>query len=399
MTSRAARMLEQCVASPDDDEPRLVWADAIGGERGELVVLQCDLARGGLAPREVAVRRRRERELLARHGAGWSGLAGLATRWNFHRGFVESVRVELGAFARDPGAVLAAVPLATGIAITDLCAARRAPEALGLLGSVFAHPAFRRVRALEIVEPVDLDPASGRVVPLADDVAALLAAYGVGHVTALGITGGSLGERGMEALGALAEHATLSRLWLRDQALRTDDVRVLLRRFPDLTTLELGRDRLELGELEVLLDRPLRSLTLGKQHTEGFARLAASTAATTLEHLALLDFDASGPLTDIRFPALHSLELTLAGPSDRFVEQLASFELPALRELAIAPHASARTLSQIAERFGRQLDVLDVRSCDTTWQGTIAGELLVEDVTPPRLPHPTAPPRLATSSR
>jgi uncharacterized protein (TIGR02996 family) len=41
---------EACAASPEDDEPRLVWADAVGGERGELVVIQCDLARGGLAP-------------------------------------------------------------------------------------------------------------------------------------------------------------------------------------------------------------------------------------------------------------------------------------------------------------------------------------------------------------
>ncbi len=52
--AEVARMLAQCVADPDDDEPRLVWADAVGGERGELVVLQCDLARtwvtGELAP-------------------------------------------------------------------------------------------------------------------------------------------------------------------------------------------------------------------------------------------------------------------------------------------------------------------------------------------------------------
>lgn len=30
--------------NPDDDAPRLVWADRVGGERGELVVLQCAIA-------------------------------------------------------------------------------------------------------------------------------------------------------------------------------------------------------------------------------------------------------------------------------------------------------------------------------------------------------------------
>ena len=43
----AALLLEECAARPDDDAPRLAWADLVGGERGELVVLQCDLARGG----------------------------------------------------------------------------------------------------------------------------------------------------------------------------------------------------------------------------------------------------------------------------------------------------------------------------------------------------------------
>ncbi|MDQ3368076.1 MAG: hypothetical protein M3680_21840, partial [Myxococcota bacterium] len=82
MDPHASRVLAQCAGAPDDDAPRLVWADLIGGERGELVVLQCDLARGGLPPAGVAARRARERELLAAHGAAWAGeLANVATRW------------------------------------------------------------------------------------------------------------------------------------------------------------------------------------------------------------------------------------------------------------------------------------------------------------------------------
>src|SRR6188768_1357370 len=83
----------ECVAAPEDDGPRLVWADLVGGKRGELVVVQCDLARGDLSAQEAVQRRRRERELLDAHGVAWGGaLANTATRWSFRRGFVETAR-------------------------------------------------------------------------------------------------------------------------------------------------------------------------------------------------------------------------------------------------------------------------------------------------------------------
>src|SRR5688572_29851145 len=92
-------LLEASRLAPDDDAPRLVWADAVGGERGELVVIQCDLARGGLAPAEVAARRRRERELLANRGAEWAGLDDLGARFEFRRGFVEAIEIGAKLFA------------------------------------------------------------------------------------------------------------------------------------------------------------------------------------------------------------------------------------------------------------------------------------------------------------
>ncbi|MBA3499354.1 MAG: hypothetical protein H0T65_03220, partial [Deltaproteobacteria bacterium] len=59
MPPSASEILAECAANPDDDAPRLVWADLVGGERGELVVIQCDLARGGLTAAEARVRRQR----------------------------------------------------------------------------------------------------------------------------------------------------------------------------------------------------------------------------------------------------------------------------------------------------------------------------------------------------
>ncbi|MFT3699059.1 MAG: hypothetical protein QM831_38290 [Kofleriaceae bacterium] len=83
-------LLTQILAAPDDDHARLVWADKEGGERGELVAIQCAMAAGNV----TAELRGREADLLALHGAGWSNLAGYAKRCTFHRGFVDAVLVE-----------------------------------------------------------------------------------------------------------------------------------------------------------------------------------------------------------------------------------------------------------------------------------------------------------------
>ena len=85
-------LIAQIQAAPDDDAPRLAWANAVGGERGEFVELQCRLASGPLTDRDEFRRlRARERELLFANGVAWSGLAGeYPSLCTFRRGFVES---------------------------------------------------------------------------------------------------------------------------------------------------------------------------------------------------------------------------------------------------------------------------------------------------------------------
>jgi len=82
--------LEAIAATPDDDGPRIVYADWLqqaGDPRGELIAVQCALAAGRTA--ELAAR---ERALLDRHEAEWLAHAGL---WpgeaRFQRGFIERV--------------------------------------------------------------------------------------------------------------------------------------------------------------------------------------------------------------------------------------------------------------------------------------------------------------------
>src|SRR5437764_15277308 len=84
---------------PDDDGPRLVYADWLDDHgdpaRAEFVRVQCALAR--LPPRDPrhAELRRREAELLDAHRTDWerplAALGEVGTR--FRRGFIEDVTV------------------------------------------------------------------------------------------------------------------------------------------------------------------------------------------------------------------------------------------------------------------------------------------------------------------
>src|SRR4051794_38085416 len=110
-----ADFLRLILADPDADGPRLVYADWLDEQgqssRAEFIRVQCALA--ALPPddpRVVALAARAD-VLLEQHRVAWSGpLAGLATRWDFRRGFPEVVRMEAKAFLARGDELFAAVP-------------------------------------------------------------------------------------------------------------------------------------------------------------------------------------------------------------------------------------------------------------------------------------------------
>lgn len=81
----------------DDDAERLVEADALlakGDPRGELIIVQCELARGGFDRAHGQKLRKRERELLL-HADEWlAPLRGIATTPIFRRGFVDEITID-----------------------------------------------------------------------------------------------------------------------------------------------------------------------------------------------------------------------------------------------------------------------------------------------------------------
>jgi uncharacterized protein (TIGR02996 family) len=261
--------LAAVVAHPDDDLPRLIFADWLDehgdGARAELIRLQCAAARGepaALTPNAV----RRARELEDVHRDAWLGpLPRSVWRAEFRRGFVEHVALPAQAFLADGPALRRLAPLR---GVTLVGARRVLPELLD-------GPHLRGLAALHLT--------GGR---LGDDGARLLAAAPeVAGLTTLRLGDNALGDAGAAALARSPHLAALTKLVLCDNALG-DGGAWELARAPFLTRLvELDLAGNEIGPagVEALRAPPrltaLTELDLTGQRVPSGRRLRLPAAA------------------------------------------------------------------------------------------------------------------------
>jgi uncharacterized protein (TIGR02996 family) len=97
--------LDDILAHPDEDAPRLIFADWLedhGDEvRARFIRLQCRLARMDDTHPERGSLLAEVQDLVRSHGPGWAGaLRGRVDEWQFRRGFVECVELS-GALSRE----------------------------------------------------------------------------------------------------------------------------------------------------------------------------------------------------------------------------------------------------------------------------------------------------------
>ncbi len=129
MQTEAEAFLQRIRAFPDEDTPRLIfadWLDEFGDPRGQFIRVQLALAQmneellgyenPGFARAEREATRAalmvQERELLELHREDWTApFRGLATGLEFRRGFVEEVRVPARSFLRHVHELFAAGPI------------------------------------------------------------------------------------------------------------------------------------------------------------------------------------------------------------------------------------------------------------------------------------------------
>jgi uncharacterized protein (TIGR02996 family) len=136
---------------PDDDQPRMVYADWLserGDPRGELIVLQMAEARGEAGE----AHQRRQAELLAAHAETWAGpLADVASQLDYRRGFPASCalwknRSALRRLVGHPA-------WATIETLRFLFWSAQRGVVLDDLVALLAHPAMRSLRAVEHIDP------------------------------------------------------------------------------------------------------------------------------------------------------------------------------------------------------------------------------------------------------
>jgi uncharacterized protein (TIGR02996 family) len=227
--------LRSIIDHPDDDAPRLVYADWLEerGEttRAELIRLQCACSDS-----------QRVQDLLARHAADWAGPAfrhvfGIA----FRRGFVAEVTLEARLFLNIGEQMFASAP----VQLVRLIGARN------VLDQLVRSPLLGRLRALHLTG-----------CQVGDDGADLIADceyFRDLRTLRLGVN--ALSDRGVEALCSSRYLTNLSTLVLRANLIGDLGARLLAscERLPHLQTLDLSQNLLGDVGAEALSRSPFLS--------------------------------------------------------------------------------------------------------------------------------------------
>jgi uncharacterized protein (TIGR02996 family) len=333
-----AAFLRLIAAAPDDDAPRLVYADWLeecGDPRGSFIRVQCALAR--LAdddPRRPDLEHA-ERHLFAAHAAAWAAAcAGRVSGWLFRRGFVEEITLSADAFLEhgprllsdslvrtvhlhdcgDYVGKLTRLPALARVACLDLCGNRLGNAGVGVL---LRSTHLRGVQALDL----SFNGLSNA------GVRALLEAGPWPRLRCLDLRGNDRVTRpGAQLLAQTTALPALDQLDLRDNQIEATGAWQLVnsRTLPRLTALHLAGNPLGDTGVSALARSPLLPRLLA--HAPVLDLRRTDTGPAGIRALA-----SSGRLRSVRALWLDGNRL-----GDAALGVLADAELPQLRELHVA---------------------------------------------------------------
>lgn len=353
MSSVEEQLRRQIVESPDDDAPRMAYADLLaerGDPRGELITLQIALEGMDRGDARYPAARARERRLLGAHWAEWTSTAaallGKPPSWTpsvlaMRRGFVHRVAVSGRKLPRRGAELLAAEP----IQAVELLAPKP-------VWRCEVWPRLREValRAHDTRWPDDLEVSA--LTALAADSVAL----GVPHARAIAEQGASL--RRLELSSARPSKSAIRAL---SEAPALSGLRALV-----IYGGAMKRDRLEL-----LLGSPhlaqLRRLDVGRIHDTAVECLCAWAGWDGLRELGLHgSLSGAASVALLRSGALERLESLLLGGDraedpEALVDALIDAELPTLRYLDLRGRRLGAAAARLAEApWLEQLDRLEL---------------------------------------
>jgi uncharacterized protein (TIGR02996 family) len=226
MTQDDAFLRAICEA-PDDDTPRLVYADWLEehgqAERAEFIRAQCALAGATAGPNRLALEAR-ARELLKRYGEEWARpLAERVQEWTFHRGFIDEVRVEARAFLAGAEVLFRLAPVQHLHLYWNAVLPYQRARLVGVLSECTY---LARLRSLDL-----RDNYIG-----SDGVEALAVSEHLGRLDRLDLSYNHIADRGVRRLAASPLPARLTHLDLSFNDIKAPGVRDLAKSLELLAT-------------------------------------------------------------------------------------------------------------------------------------------------------------------
>jgi uncharacterized protein (TIGR02996 family) len=291
--------LAAIAAAPDDDGPRLVYADWLTEQddpQGELIRVQCALAAGDTRPELLT----REAALLAAAAARWQE-RGFFTHHLFRRGFLDEITVDAGLFFLIPG-FAASVPWVRTVRVRGVV--RPLDDLLRYLGTL---PSLRTLdlRQRELGT---------------DEMVVLAASETLARLTRLELGGNVLFDEAVERLAASPHIHGLVSLELSHNQLRDDAAHALA---------PLGLQELELAARDSE-DQP--GNVIGPRGALSLARMPLRRLDLSFSRISTEGVSALAQLSGLR--ALR-VPRSRIGPSGAWA-LAASPELAALEELDLS---------------------------------------------------------------
>lgn len=347
---------------PDDDAPRLAAAKQMPADRGELVMVQCALARASGEEREPL--ETRERALLRMHGEAWTGAwRHAAQSWRWSRGFVEEIHLRASlVLAESMASIGASEP---GVRVLRLGLQQQTAE-WDDIESVLASGSLSSVRALRIEEPVH--PHAGSLygqVQEADRVVRAISRAGDWPLEDLELNAGTLGEGPIGVLLRSSMESTLTRLALVGCGITARSISHIAAAGSALTELDLSRNSVSGPAARELsratgLERLTRlvleraSLSHGAVMELGRSRRLPALVELFLSGNAIGDAGAEVLAAASRLAKLSRLDLSYCGIMDGGAAALASSpHLSGLSELVLTGNVIGHPgQKRLRDRFG-----------------------------------------------
>jgi len=274
--------LQDTLEHPDDDTPRLIYADWLDEhgdpDRAEFIRLQIGAVKLPSGSRRRVARHERQRQLLHKHEQRWTApLHGIVQRARFVRGFVEQVFVIADGFLPRAEELFRLAPI-RHLIVTEV----------GTTWAELANlPSLRRLSTFEL-RGVGIDVAKARLLagsPHLSQLTSLILRYGAheeeavvvlagsptfSRLKVLDLYGSAVAAQAMDALTHSPHFANLSYLALGD----IEEGDAITRALADPGSLLTGLTELYLGFTDA--------------GDEGAARLAGSPHFARLEVLDLM---------------------------------------------------------------------------------------------------------------